>query len=131
MSSPSKIDLETDRAGSNSGGLKSAGTIIFVGHARLPQSLAPRDASPVVSVEIEADVTSGVIVQVATKAVPDLGAQLLAAALQGQKIQDGPVAAVDTIRRRYICPSQKAMATAVLNAFEAYNRYRQLELAQT
>jgi len=104
-------------------------TVIFVGHARLPQSLAPRDSSPVVSLELEADAISGVIVGIATRAVPELGSKLLANLLVGSNINDGPLAIIEQIRRRYICPSQKAVCTAVANAFEAQQRYRQLGAA--
>ena len=123
------IEVRPGKASPSALGLKTAGTVIFVGHARLPQSLAPRDASPVVSVEIEAEVTTGAIVHVATRAVPALGARLLAELLNGHNIDDGPGEPVEMIRRRYICPSQKAVATAVLNAFEAYHRYREQGIA--
>ncbi len=101
-------------------------TVIVVGHARLPQSLAPRDASPVVSVELEVDVTSGDIVGIAARAVPELGSKLLATIMIGRNIAEGPWLAVEEVRRRYICPSQKAVCTAIANAFEAYQRYRQV-----
>ena len=110
-------------------GLRTAGTVIFVGHARLPHSLAPRDSSPVVSIELEADSTSGEIVNVGSKAIPDLGTRLLTSVLVGHNINEAPTGLVDEIRRRYICPSQKAVSTAVLNAFEAYQRYRQAGVA--
>ena len=109
-------------------GLKTAGTVIFVGHARLPQSLAPRDSSPVVSVELETDTTSGEIVCIGSSAVPEMGKKLLTSVLIGHNINESPVVLVEEIRRRYICPSQKAVSTAVLNAFEAYQRYRQAGL---
>lgn len=103
-------------------------TVIFVGHARLPQSLAPRDSSPVVSVELETNSTSGEIVSVGARAIPDLGAKLLTSLLVGHNINESPADLVEEIRRRYVCPSQKAMSTAVVNAFEAYERYRQAGL---
>ncbi len=121
------MEIEPGRSGAGTLTLKAAGTVIFVGHARLPQSLAPRDASPVISVEMEVDVTSGEIVAVAARAVPELAGRLVAELLRGRNINDSPLAVLEEIRRRYVCPSQKALATAVLNAFEAYGRYRQLE----
>src|SRR3990172_6692826 len=111
------MEVELARSGAGTLTLKAPGTVIFVGHARLPQSLAPRDASPVVSVELEADVESGAIVGVGTKAVAELAGRLVAEGLQGRNINDSPFEAVEEIRRRYICPSQKALSTAVLNAF--------------
>ena len=120
------IEAAVERS-SNGNRSRAAGTVIFVGHARLPQSLAPRDASPVVTVEIEADVASGTIVAVAARAVPELGARLLADLLKGRSVNDSPLGVAEEIHQRYVCPSQKAMMTAVLNAFEAYHRYRQSE----
>ncbi len=100
-------------------------TVIFVGHARLPQSLAPRDSSSVVSVEVEAEVASGTILGTSVKGVLPLGTRLLAEVLAGRRIGDGPQEAVEEIRHRYVCPSQKALCTAVANAYEAYYRYHQ------
>jgi hypothetical protein len=123
------METQLSEASSSTAVLKTAGTVIFVGHARLPQSLTARDASPVVSVELETDVLSGVIVGVSARAVPELGARLVAQVLNSRNINDSPVPATEEIRRRYICPSQKALSTAVLNAFESYQRYRQAETA--
>ena len=106
----------------------TAGTVVFVGHARLPHSLAARDGAAVVTVELEADASSGEIVGVGAKAIPDLGTKLVTTVLVGRSINESPAALVEEIRRRYICPSQKAVSTAVLNAFEAYQRYCQAGL---
>ncbi len=122
------MEVKPGRPTLNTIGLQSAGTVIFVGHARLPHSLAPRDSSPVVSVELETSTASGEIISVGASAIPDLGAKLLASVLLGHNINESPDGLADEIRRRYICPSQKAVSTAVLNAFEAYQRYRQVGL---
>jgi len=107
---------------------RAPGTVIFVGHARLPQSLASRDASSVISVEMEVNLTNGEIVSTAVRSVPELAGRLVAGLLQGRNVNESPLEVADAIRRRYVCPSQKALSTAVLNAFEAYSRYRQLGL---
>ena len=122
------VEVKPERPALNTIGLQTAGTVIFVGHARLPHSLAPRDSSPVVSVELETNTASGEIVSVAANAIPDLGSKLLMSVLVGRNINESPDGLADEIRRRYICPSQKAVSTAVLNAFEAYQRYRQAGL---
>ena len=101
------------------------GTVIFVGHARLPQSLAGSYASPVVSVELEADLGSGIILSAAVEGIPPLGGRLLAEVLAGRNLRDGPQEAADEIGRRYVCPSHKALCTAAINAYEAYYRYQQ------
>ncbi len=99
-------------------------TVIFVGHACLPQSLAGRDASPVVSVEVEADTATGAILGAVAKGVPPLGANLLEDVLAGRSLEHGLQDAVDEVRRRYVCPSHKALCTAVANAYDAYHRHR-------
>ncbi len=106
-------------------GVRPGATVVFVGHARLPQSLAPRDASPFVSLELEADVLTGTVVGLATQGVLGLCTRLLESVLLGKDINDGPGQPVEEIRRRYICPTQRAVCTAVANAYEAYHRYRQ------
>ncbi len=99
-------------------------TVIFVGHARLPQSLAGRDASPVVSVEVEADMATGTILGATAKGVPSLGAKLVEEVLAGRSLEHGSQEAMDEVRRRYVCPSHKALRTAVANAYDAYHRHR-------
>lgn len=39
--------------------------------------------------------------------------------LVGHNVNESPANLIDELRLRYICPSQKAVSTAVLNAFEA------------
>lgn len=122
------MEVKPERPTLNTIGLQPTGTVIFVGHARLPHSLAGRDSSPVVSVELETDTASGEIVSVGANAIPGLGTKLLTSVLLGHNINESPAGLAEEIRRRYICPSQKAVSTAVLNAFEAYQRYRQAGL---
>ncbi|MFQ5814321.1 MAG: DUF3870 domain-containing protein, partial [Anaerolineae bacterium] len=100
-------------------------TVIFVGHARLPQSLAGSYASPVISVELEADMATDIIPSVAVTGIPGMGARLLGEVLAGRNLKDGPQEAVEEIKQRYVCPSHKALCMAVINAYEAYHRYRQ------
>ncbi len=119
------VKAQSDAGASNGRAPAATNTMIFVGHARLPHSLAPRDSSPVVSVELETNISSGEILSVETMAVPGLGTRLLTSVLLGHNINESPTTLADEIRRRYICPSQKAVSTAVLNAFEAYHRFRQ------
>jgi len=104
----------------------ATGTVIFVGHARLPQSLAPRDSSAVISVELETDINSGAIVSASVRGVLPLGTRLMEDILASRNINDGPQDPAEELRRRYVCPSHKAMCTALANAYEAYQRYRQI-----
>lgn len=117
------MEVKVDRTALGAAEVRPAPTVVFVGHARLPQSLAHRGSSPVLSLELETDSVSEEIVSVARGAIPDLGAKLLTAVLIGHNINESPLDPAEEIRRRYVCPSQKAMSTALLNAFEAYQRY--------
>lgn len=104
----------------------TTGTVIFVGHARLPQSLTPRDSSAVISVELETDISSGAIVAASVRGVLPLGSRLMEEVLAGRNINDGAQGPAEELRRRYVCPSHKAMCTALANAYDAYQRYRQI-----
>lgn len=103
-------------------------TALFAGHARLPQSLTGPHASPVLSVELEADVDSGVILSAAAEGITSLGGRLLAEVLGGRNLNDGPQEAVDEIGQRYVSPSHRALTTALINAYKAYCRYQQAGL---
>jgi hypothetical protein len=100
-------------------------TVIFVGHARLPQSLAPRDSSSVISVELETEMSSGAVIGVSVRGALPLGTRLVEEMLAGRNIQDDPLDAINAVRRRYVCPSHKALCTAPANAYEAFRRYRE------
>jgi hypothetical protein len=104
----------------------TTGTVVFVGHARLPQSLAPRDSAAVISVELETEIASGAIVSASVRGVLPLGTRLIEEMLPGRNINDGPQDPTEELRRRYVCPSHKAMCTALANAYDAYQRYRQM-----
>jgi len=104
----------------------ATGTVVFVGHARLPQSLAPRDSSAVISVELETDIGSGAIVSTSARGVLPVGTRLMEEMLAGHNINNGPHGPTEELRRRYVCPSHKAMCTALANAFDAYQRYCQM-----
>lgn len=100
-------------------------TIVFVGHARLPQSLAARDLPAVVSVELEVDASSHRIIAVAARDLPPLGQKVLEQALLGRDLREGPEGPVEEVRRRYVSASQRAICTAIVNAYDAYRRHRE------
>ena len=107
------------------------GRTIFVGHARLPQGLSATGLTSIIALELETDLASGQILSAAASGVPPLAQKLLQEILVGRSVQDGFDAALTELQRRYVSPAQKALASAVANAFEAYLRYRrQQELAE-
>jgi Domain of unknown function (DUF3870) len=101
------------------------GTVIFVGHARLPQSLAPVGAPPVVSVEIEVDVLRRRAVEVATRGILPRAEALLRDILLEGDLDASVRILLDALQKRYVGAPQKAIMTAVANAYEAYVRFCQ------
>ena len=97
-------------------------SIIVVGHARLPQSLSPIDAS-VILVELEVQREDGLIIDLyITGSLPG-AARLLASLLVGKNIDRDFAGALHDFQRRYVGPPQKAIATALSSAQESYQRY--------
>jgi hypothetical protein len=100
-------------------------TVIFVGHARLPQSLAPVGAPPVVSVEIEVDMRRRQAVEVATRGILPRAEALLRDILLEGDLDASVRILLDALQKRYVGPPQRAIMTAVANAYEAYVRFCQ------
>jgi hypothetical protein len=71
-----------------------------VGHARLPRSLAGSYDSSIVSVELEADTETGIILSAAAEGIPSLAGSLLAEVPGGRNLNDGPQEAVEEIGLR-------------------------------
>ena len=108
-------------------GEASRDTTIFVGHARLPQSLSSLGSPAVVLVEMEVDPASGLVVEVATSGFITRAESLLSHILVGRSLQEGLASAIWEFQRRYVGAPQKAICTAVTNAYEAYQRYMRQE----
>jgi len=109
---------------------REEGTVIFVGHARLPQSLAPVGASPVVSVEIEVDIRRRQAVEVATRGILERADALIRDILLENDLDTGVRILLDALQKRYLGAPQRAISTAIANAYEAYVRFCQQEAAR-
>lgn len=97
-------------------------TVIFVGHARLPQSLSPID-TPVILVELEVDGEDGVIVDLDISGTLPATRRLLTSLLVGKNMEGDFDSALHKFQRRYMGPPQKAISTALSSAQESYQRY--------
>ena len=95
---------------------------IFFGHARLPQSLSLPSSPTVITVEIEVDVDSGRVVDVATNGLTTMAQCLLRSLLCERKLAEDLPQALGEFRRRYFGIPQKAICTALLNAYATYKR---------
>jgi len=99
----------------------SSPTMTFVGHARLPHSLACTNPG-VVCVELEVDPASAEVVGLGSQAVMPRGKLLLREVLLGYNLDRGVEDALHEIQSRYIGAPQKAICTAVASAYEGFLR---------
>jgi len=99
------------------------GTVIFVGHARLPQSLGLIDSSSVVCIEIEVDPSTGRVTRVGASGVLPCAAALLGELLEGSDFDSRIDAVLEELQRRYVSPCQRAICSALASCHEAYLRY--------
>ena len=104
---------------------RDGSTVIFVGHARLPQSLAPVGAAPVVSVEIEVDMHRRQAVEVATRGILPRAEALLRDILLEDDLDTSVRVLLDALQKRYVGAPQRAIITAVSNAYDSYVRFSQ------
>jgi hypothetical protein len=109
----------------NGYGDQEESTVIFVGHARLPQSLAPVGAPPVVSVEIEVDMRRRQAVEIATRGLLPRAEALLRDILLEGDLDASVRVLLDALQKRYVGAPQRTIMTAVANAYEAYVRFCQ------
>ncbi len=96
--------------------------LVFVGHARLPQSLSPSDA-PIVLVELEVEGEDALITAVEVSGPLPAANRLLTSLLLGRSLRTEFDAATAEFQRRYAGPPQRAICTALNNAHEVYLRY--------
>jgi hypothetical protein len=99
-------------------------TLFFVGQARLPESLASREAGNVLCLELEVDASTGTVVNLACSNLSPLGERFLIDLLVGHCLQESVAEPLREIERRYFGAAQKAMLSALENAYERYCRYR-------
>ncbi len=97
-------------------------SLVFVGHARLPQSLAPGDA-PIVLVELEVEGKDGLVTAVEVSSPLPAANRLLTRLLLGRSLETDYEDAVGEFQRQYLGPPQRAICTALNNACELYRRH--------
>jgi hypothetical protein len=97
-------------------------TLIFVGHARLPQSLAAGDG-PIVLVELEVEGKDALVIAVEVSSPLPAANRLLTRLLVGRSLQTDYEDALGEFQREYMGAPQKAICTALNNAYELYQRH--------
>jgi hypothetical protein len=75
-------------------------------------------------IEIEVDLATGRITDVACFPVSELAERLVRAVLTGRLVENDLEQSAAELQQRYIGPAQRALATAITNARETYVRWR-------
>ena len=101
-------------------------TLVFVGYARLPGNIVSGTGSDVLSLELEVDPSTDLIVNASSSSIPTLGAKLILDVLIGYNLKHTLSNAEDEIRRRFLGPTQKAVIAALEKAYEGYSRTKNL-----
>ncbi len=99
-------------------------TSLFVGYARLPGNIVSGPGSDVLSLELEVDPSTDLIVNVSCSCIPALGANLILDVLIGYDLKQMLNSPEDEIRSRFFGPAQKAVIAALEKAYEGYLRYK-------
>ncbi len=96
-------------------------TMTFVGQARLPQSCVCA-GSGIVCVALEVDPASGEVMALESQGIMRSCEHLAQAVLLGYGLDRGIDGALQEIQQRLVAPPQKAVCTAIANAYEAFLR---------
>jgi len=103
---------------------QKGGTLFFVGHARLPDNIASGHEGAVLSLELEVEPDTDVVVNVSCTGIPLLGEKLIIDVLIDYDLKQTLDSPKDEIRRRYFGPAQKPMIASLEKAYERYLQYK-------
>ena len=99
-------------------------TLLFVGYARLPGSIVSEHRTDVLSLELEVDSSTDLIVNVFCSCIPSLGTKLILDVLIGCDLKQTLSSAHDQIQECFFGPAQRAVISALEKAYEGYLRYK-------
>lgn len=105
-------------------------TLLFVGYARLPGNMVSGSGSDVLSLELEVDPSTDLVVNASCSCIPSLEAKLILDVLIGYDLKHTLSGPADEIRRRFFGPAQKAVIAALEKAYEGYLRYKNSRLQE-
>lgn len=105
-------------------------TLLFVGYARLPGNIVSGSGSDVLSLELEVDSSTDLVVNASCSCIPSLGAKLILDVLIGYDLKHTLSGKEDEIRGRFFGPAQKAVIAALEKAYEGYLRYKNSRLQE-
>lgn len=99
-------------------------TLLFAGYARLPGNIVSGTGGDILSLELEVDPRTDLVVNVSCSELPALGTNLILGVLIGYDLKQALSDAEDELRRRFFGPAQKAVIAALEKAYEGYQMYK-------
>ncbi len=105
-------------------------TLLFVGYARLPENIVSGHGSDLLTLELEVDPSTDLIVNASCSCIPALGQKLILNVLIDYDLKQTLSGPEDEIRSRFFGYAQKAVIAALGKAYEGYLRYNNSMLQQ-
>lgn len=102
-----------------------ARTVMFAGHARLPQGMAAQNLFEMLTITVEVEPKYGVIVDASCTLATRHAQQFINRLLRGYSLQDGIEPILDEIRRAYQGKAQQALLAAAKDMYQQYLLYQE------
>lgn len=99
--------------------------LLFVGTSRLPANVSPEGVNIALTVELAVGAESQKILQVACTNAPKLSEEYLMDLLEGRKMPDGLVQALDEIRKSMFSDTRKQLIAGFQDLLRKYKMYQQ------
>lgn len=100
-------------------------TILFVGHARLPQASAARVMYETLALTVEVEPVHGTILRAECSLVTSLAREFIKTLLAGHRLSDGIDFLLERIERRYQGAAQSAIMAALKNLHRDYLAWKE------
>lgn len=100
--------------------MKKRETLLFVGYARLPENIVSGHGSDLLTLELEVDLTTDLIVDASCSCIPTLGQKFILDLLIGYDLKQTLSGLEDEIQKHFRGPARKAVIAALERAYEGY-----------
>ncbi len=104
-------------------------TIIITGTSRLPENVTSGYVYGFLSIDIEIDPHSGMVVDYACTLMPKLVEKILSDCLLGYPFEEGIENCIQKLEKRFFSSTKRAIMAAIEDAYKWYHRYKTICLA--
>lgn len=95
-------------------------TLLFTGYARLPENIASRQGNDLLTLELEVDLITDLIVDASCSCIPALGQKFILDLLIGYDLKQTLGGPKDEIQRYFRGPAKRAVIAALEKAYAGY-----------